>query len=82
MFDGLLLFRPLSPILSESDMTEPDTMTYIRAGSCVRTHFTNRGMCQNVDNAVFWFVGARFSFYTLPCCKKDLDVFQKDGDVS
>ena len=22
MFDGLLLFRPLSPILSESDMTE------------------------------------------------------------
>ena len=37
MFDGLLLFRPLSPILSESDMTEPDTMTYIRAGSCVRT---------------------------------------------
>ena len=33
MFDGLLLFRPLSPILSESDMTEPDTMTYIRAGS-------------------------------------------------
>jgi len=49
---------------------------------CVRTHFTNRGMCQNVDNAVFWFVGARFSFYTLPCCKKDLDVFQKDGDVS
>ena len=83
MFDGLLLFRPLSPILSESDMTEPDTMTYIRAGSCVRTcssiriyvwpdatvcvarcvrtHFTNRGMCQNVDNAVFWFVGARFA---------------------
>ena len=104
MFDGLLLFRPLSPILSESDMTEPDTMTYIRAGSCVRTcssiriyvwpdatvcvarcvrtHFTNRGMCQNVDNAVFWFVGARFSFYTLPCCKKDLDVFQKDEAVS
>ena len=101
MFDGLLLFRPLSPILSESVMTEPATMTYIRAGSCVRTcssiriyvwpdatvcvarcvrtHFTNRGMCQNVDNAVFWFVGARFSFYTLPCCKKDLDVFQKDG---
>ena len=37
MFDGLLLFRPLSPILSESVMTEPDTMTYIRAGSCVRT---------------------------------------------
>ena len=94
MFDGLLLFRPLSPILSESVMTEPDTMTYIRAGSCVRTcssiriyvwpdatvcvarcvrtHFTNRGMCQNVDNAVFWFVGARFSFYTLPCCKKTL----------
>ena len=80
MFDGLLLFRPLSPILSESDMTEPDTMTYIRAGSCVRTcssiriyvwpdatvcvvrcvrtHFTNRGMCQNVDNAVVSFVGA------------------------
>ena len=104
MFDGLLLFRPLSPILSESDMTEPDTMTYIRAGSCVRTcssiriyvwpdatvcvarcvrtHFTNRGICQNVDNAVFWFVGARFSFYTLPCCKKDLDVFKKDLDVS
>ena len=131
MFDGLLLFRPLSPILSESDMTEPDTMTYIRAGSCVRTcssiriyvwpdatvcvarcvrtHFTNRGMCQNVDNAVVSFVGAgftcpkntkqtvfgraslaptaddgigRFSFGTLPCCKKDLDVFQKDGDVS
>ena len=24
MFDGLLLFRPLSPILSESDMTEPE----------------------------------------------------------
>ena len=23
MFDGLLLFRPLSPILSESVMTEP-----------------------------------------------------------
>ena len=83
MFDGLLLFRPLSPILSESDMTEPDTMTYIRAGSCVRTcssiriyvwpdatvcvarcvrtHFTNRGMCQNVDNAVFWFLGAGFA---------------------
>ena len=37
MFDGLLLFRPLSPILSESVMTEPATMTYIRAGSCVRT---------------------------------------------
>ena len=37
MFDGLLLFRPLSPILSESDMTEPDTMTYIRIGSCIRT---------------------------------------------
>ena len=37
MFDGLLLFRSLSPILSESVMTEPDTMTYIRAGSCVRT---------------------------------------------
>ena len=83
MFDGLLLFRPLSPILSESDMTEPDTMTYIRAGSCVRTcssiriyvwpdatvcvvrcvrtHFTNRGMCQNVDNAVVSFVGAGFA---------------------
>ena len=83
MFDGLLLFRPLSPILSESVMTEPDTMTYIRAGSCVRTcssiriyvwpdatvcvarcvrtHFTNRGMCQNVDNAVFWFLGAGFA---------------------
>ncbi|MBV3499653.1 hypothetical protein KSX05_17770, partial [Phocaeicola massiliensis] len=42
-------------------MTEPDTMTYIRAGSCVRTHFTNRGMCQNVDNAVFWFLGAGFA---------------------
>ena len=41
-----------------------------------------KGMCQNVDNAVFWFVGARFSFYTLPCCKKDLDVFQKDEGVS
>jgi hypothetical protein len=27
MFDGLLLFRPLSPILSESVMTEPATMT-------------------------------------------------------
>ena len=37
MVDGLLLFRPLSPILSESVMTEPATMTYIRAGSCVRT---------------------------------------------
>ena len=83
MFDGLLLFRPLSPILSESVMTEPATMTYIRAGSCVRTcssiriyvwayatvcvvrcvrtHFTNRGMCQNVDNAVFWFLGAGFA---------------------
>ena len=83
MFDGLLLFRPLSPILSESDMTEPDTMTYIRAGSCVRTcssiriyvwpdatvcvvrcvrtHFTNRGMCQNVDNVVVSLVGARFA---------------------
>ena len=83
MFDGLLLFRPLSPILSESVMTEPDTMTYIRAGSCVRTcssiriyvwpdatvcvarcvrtHFTNRGMCQNVDNAVVSFLGAGFA---------------------
>ena len=83
MFDGLLLFRSLSPILSESVMTEPDTMTYIRAGSCVRTcssiriyvwpdatvcvarcvrtHFTNRGMCQNVDNAVVSFVGAGFT---------------------
>ena len=83
MFDGFLLFRPLSPILSESVMTEPDTMTYIRAGSCVRTcssiriyvwpdatvcvvrcvrtHFTNRGMCQNVDNAVVSFVGAGFT---------------------
>ena len=58
-------------------------MTYIRAGSCVRTcssiriyvwpdatvcvarcvrtHFTNRGMCQNVDNAVVSFVGAGFT---------------------
>ena len=94
MFDGLLLFRPLSPILSESVMTEPDTMTYIRAGSCVRTcssiriyvwpdatvcvarcvrtHFTNRGMCQNVDNAVFWFVGARFSFTHSHAAKKTL----------
>ncbi|WP_237039006.1 hypothetical protein, partial [Phocaeicola faecalis] len=24
---------------------------------------------------------ARFSFDTLPCCKKDLDAFQKDLDV-
>ena len=28
---------------------------------CVRTHFTNRGMCQNVDNAVVSFVGAGFA---------------------
>ena len=64
-------------------MTEPDTMTYIRIGSCVRTcssiriyvwayatvcvircvrtHFTNRGMCQNVDNVVVSLVGARFA---------------------
>ena len=28
---------------------------------CVRTHFTNRGMCQNVDNAVVSCVGARFA---------------------
>ena len=61
----------------------PDTMTYIRIGSCVRTcssiriyvwayatvcvvrcvrtHFTNRGMCQKVDNAVVSLVGARFA---------------------
>ena len=61
----------------------PDTMTYIRIGSCVRTcssiriyvwayatvcvircvrtHFTNRGMCQNVDNVVVSLVGARFA---------------------
>ena len=52
MFDGLLLFRPLSPILSESDMTEPDTMTYIRAGSCVRTaQFENLG--ELVKNTIF-----------------------------
>ena len=28
---------------------------------CVRTHFTNRGMCQNVDNAVVSFLGAGFA---------------------
>ena len=88
MFDGLLLFRPLSPILSESDMTEPDTMTYIRAGSCVRTcssiriyvwpdatvcvarcvrtHFTNRGMCQNGLSGNFWLVSFKISYLCLP----------------
>ena len=45
MFDGLLLFRPLSPILSESVMTEPDTMTYIRA------QFENLG--ELVKNTIF-----------------------------
>ena len=50
MFDGLLLFRPLSPILSESVMTEPDTMTYIRAGSCVRT-------CSSIRMAQFENLG-------------------------
>ena len=50
MFDGLLLFRPLSPILSESVMTEPATMTYIRAGSCV-AQFENLG--ELVKNTIF-----------------------------
>ena len=45
MFDGLLLFRPLSPILSESVMTEPATMTYIRA------QFENLG--ELVKNTIF-----------------------------
>ena len=49
MFDGLLLFRPLSPILSESVMTEPDTMTYIRAGSWAQ--FENLG--ELVKNTIF-----------------------------
>ena len=44
MFDGLLLFRPLSPILSESDMTEPDTMTYM-------AQFENLG--ELVKNTIF-----------------------------
>ena len=33
----MLIPQELQLSLSESDMTEPDTMTYIRAGSCVRT---------------------------------------------
>ena len=36
MFDGLLLFRPLSPILSESDMTEPDTAQFENLGELVK----------------------------------------------
>ena len=75
-------------------MTEPDTMTYIRAGSCVRTcssiriyvwpdatvcvvrcvrtHFTNRGMYQNVDNAVVSFLGAGLVLTHSHAAKKTL----------
>ena len=79
MFDGLLLFRPLSPILSESVMTEPATMTYIRAGSCVRT-------CSSIRIYVWPDAYIRVDLCHRMCSpmrrQKDLDVFKKDGDVS
>ena len=47
MFDGLLLFRPLSSILSESVMTEPDTMTYM-------AQFENLGeLVKNTGQRIF-----------------------------
>ena len=79
MFDGLLLFRPLSPILSESVMTEPDTMTYIRAGSCVRTCSS---MCIYVWPDAYIRVDLCHRMCSPMRRQKDLDVFQKDGDVS
>ena len=51
-----------------SEETVADAMTYyvqayatVCVVRCVRTHFTNRGMCQKVDNAVVSLVGARFA---------------------
>ena len=41
-----------------------------------------KGVCQNCRLVRRGDGIAQFSFGTLPCCKKDLDVFQKDGDVS
>ena len=46
MFDGLLLFRPLSPILSESDMTAQ----FENLGG-IRAQFENLG--ELVKNTIF-----------------------------
>ena len=59
-------------------MTEPDTMTYIRAGSCVRT-------CSSMRIYVWPDAYIRVDLCHRMCSpirrQKDLDVFQKDGDV-
>ena len=60
-------------------MTEPDTMTYIRAGSCVRT-------CSSMRIYVWPDAYIRVDLCHRMCSpmrrQKDLDVFKKDGDVS
>ena len=60
-------------------MTEPDTMTYIRAGSCVRT-------CSSIRIYVWPDAYIRVDLCHRMCSpmrrQKDLDVFKKDGDVS
>ena len=45
MFDGLLLFRPLSPILSESVMTEP--------GLSLKTWAQFENLGELVKNTIF-----------------------------
>ena len=41
-----------------------------------QTVFGRANLAPTADDGI-----ARFSFDTLPCCKKDLDVFKKDLDV-
>ena len=60
-------------------MTEPDTMTYIRAGSCVRTCSS---MCIYVWPDAYKRVDLCHRMCSPMRRQKDLDVFQKDGDVS
>ena len=60
-------------------MTEPDTMTYIRIGSCVRTCSS---MCIYVWPDAYIRVDLCHRMCSPMRRQKDLDVFQKDGDVS